>query len=368
MNQPAKNQPAKNPPRRVVVTGATGNLGTSVVETLAADPDITSITGIARRETDQAVPKFDLVPLDLATADDAQLDSVLAEADAVVHLAWSFQPTRDPATTWRINVLGAMRVFESVARCEVPVLVHASSVGAYSPGPKDEPVDESWPTHGWPSAAYPREKAYLERVLDDLERRRPELRVVRIRPAFVFQRAASAEQRRIFAGPLLPGRLVRPELIPVVPDIPGLRVQAVHADDVAEAFRLALHNPVSGAFNVAAQPPVDATVLAELLGASTVRIPASVVRGAVAAAWRLHAVPASPELFDTVIRLPLMDVTRAERELGWQPRFSASEALSEFFEGLRDGSDEHRRNTPRLRSRIPGGRLREFATGVGGTT
>ncbi|MCP2255516.1 Nucleoside-diphosphate-sugar epimerase [Prauserella aidingensis] len=357
-----------NQAKRVVVTGATGNLGTSVVDALAADPDIGSITGIARRDADRTVSTFDLVPLDLATADDTRLDAVLAEADAVVHLAWSFQPTRDPATTWRINVLGALRVFESVVRCRVPVLAHASSVGTYSPGPAHEPVDESWPTHGWPSASYPREKAYLERVLDDLERRHPDLRVVRIRPAFVFQRAASAEQRRIFAGPLLPGRLARPGLIPVVPDVPGLRVQAVHADDVAEAFRLALRTPVSGAFNVAAAPPVDAAVLADLLGASTVRVPTSLVRAAVATAWRLHAIPASPELFDTVIRLPLMDVTRAERELGWRPRWSAREALSEFFEGLRDGSDDHRRNTPRLRSRIPGGRLREFATGVGGTT
>lgn len=353
--------------QRVVVTGATGNLGTSVVEALSADPDITSITGIARRDAEWSTPELQLAPVDLTKASDDELDAVIGGADAVIHLAWSFQPTRDPAVTWHVNVLGSMRVFESVARCGVPVLAYASSVGAYSPGPKDEAVDEAWPTNGWPSAAYTREKAYLERVLDAYELRNPDTRVVRIRPAFVFQRAASAEQRRIFAGPMLPGRLVRPDLIPVVPDVPGLRVQAVHADDVAEAFRLAVRAPVSGAFNVAAEPPIEAAVLADLLGARTVRLPWSAVRRGVAAAWFLHAAPASAELFEAVSHLPLMDSSRARDELGWAPRWTAREAVSEFLAGLRDGSEEPRRGTPRLRTRIPGGRARELATGVGGT-
>lgn len=65
-----------------------------------------------------------------------------------MHLAWLFQPTHDPVTTWRNNVLGAIRVFEAVGRLGIGTLAYSSSVGAYSPGPKDEPVDESWPTRG----------------------------------------------------------------------------------------------------------------------------------------------------------------------------------------------------------------------------
>jgi len=57
-----------------------------------------------------------------------------------------------------------VRVFDAVAAARVPALVYASSVGAYSPGPKDVPVAESWPTHGWPEASYTREKAYAERL------------------------------------------------------------------------------------------------------------------------------------------------------------------------------------------------------------
>ncbi|MYU05969.1 NAD-dependent epimerase/dehydratase family protein [Streptomyces sp. SID8366] len=321
----------------VVVTGATGNVGTSVVRLLSQDPGIASVRGLARRMPEWSPPGTEWSAVDL-TSDGADLEERFAGADAVVHLAWAFQPTHDPAATWRTNVLGSIRVFEAVAAAGVPVLVHASSVGAYSPGPKDHAVDESWPTHGWPDAAYCREKAYLERTLDVFERDHPEVRVVRMRPAFLFKRESASEQRRIFGGRFLPGPLARPELLPFLPDIPGLRVQALHTDDAAEAYRLAVRSATArGAFNLAADPPLDAAVLGDLLGARPVRLPRTAVRSAVAAAWNLRLLPASPHLFDAVLRLPLMDCTRAHEELGWRPRWTATEVLEEFLEGLQRG-------------------------------
>ncbi|MGW1543853.1 SDR family oxidoreductase [Streptomyces sp. NPDC002309] len=322
---------------RIVVTGATGNVGTSVVRLLSEDPRVGSVRGLARRLPAWSPPKTDWAAVDVAS-EQADLVKEFLGADAVIHLAWAFQPTHDPARTWRTNVLGGIRVFDAAASAGVPVLVHASSVGAYSPGPKDHAVDESWPTHGWPDAAYCREKAYLERTLDTFERDHPGLRVVRMRPAFLFKRESASEQRRIFAGKFLPGPLARPELLPFLPDIPGLRVQALHTDDAARAYRLAVGSDVRGPFNLAADPPVDAGLLAELLGSRPVRLPRSAARSAIAAAWGLHLLPASPHLFDAVLRLPLMDCTRARTELGWRPTRTAPEVIEEFLHGLQQGA------------------------------
>jgi len=344
---------------RVVVTGASGNIGTSTVEALSRDPGVASIVGVARRAPAWTVPK-----LEWRTADAARgrIDGVVRGADVVIHLGWLFQPTHDPAVTWRNNVLGAIGVFEAVARENVPALVYSSSVGAYSPGPKDRAVPESWPTHGWPGAAYPREKAYLERYLDGFEREHPGLRVVRIRPGFIFKREAATSQRRLFGGPFIPGVLARPSLVPVVPDVPGLRLQAVHSADIGEAFRLAARSDVHGAVNVAADPVIDAQSLSRVLGARPVRVPAWALRTAVAAGWYAHLLPASPGLLDTVLRLPLMDTTRARDELGWIPRYSALDAIGEFLAGLRRGAGA---DTPPLAPDSAGRRLHEVSTGIG---
>jgi UDP-glucose 4-epimerase len=186
---------------RVVITGATGNVGTSVVERLASDDTVTEVVGVARRGTDWSPPKTCWITADVAVDD---LEPVFRDADAVIHLAGAFQPTHRPLATWRNNVLGSMRVFDAVASAGVPVLVHASSVGAYSPRADGERVDESWPTNALPTAAYGREKSYVERVLDTFERDHAGVRVVRLRPGFIFKRSSTEAQRRLFVGPLLP--------------------------------------------------------------------------------------------------------------------------------------------------------------------
>src|SRR5215218_4411092 len=244
---------------RVVVVGATGNVGTSLLDALADEPAVESVLGIARRPPALELPKVEWAQADVSRDD---LGPYVRGADCVVHLAWKIQPSRDPGALRATNVHGSSRVFLAVAGAGVPALVYASSVGAYSPGPKGRRVGEDWPTGGIPSSLYSRHKAEVERILDHFERDRPETRVVRMRPALIFKREAATGVRRLFAGPLLPSPLVRRELIPFVPDVPRLRFQAVHSLDIGEAYRLAIVSDAHGAFNVAADPVLDPAVLA----------------------------------------------------------------------------------------------------------
>lgn len=345
---------------RVVVLGASGNIGTSVVNALGASERVGRITAVARRVPDWSPAKTTWRAADLSREED--LVGLFDHADVVVHLAWIFQPSRFPATTWRTNVVGTDRVLRHAAAAGVKALVYASSVGAYSPGPKDWAVGECWPTHGWPGAAYCREKAYVERLLDTFEHRHPEVRVVRMRPGIMVKRAAAAAQRRLFAGPLLSRRLVRPERLPAVPDLPGLRFQVLHSDDAADAFCRAVVEPVRGAFNLGAEPVLDAPALARLFGTRVVPMPARPLRSAMALAWRAHVIPAPPGLFDALLRFPVMDTSRAREELCWTPRYDATQALTEVLCGLREGTGD---GTAPLASRLPAGRLSEVASGVG---
>jgi UDP-glucose 4-epimerase len=317
------------------VVGATGNVGTSLVRTLSADPAVTSVVGVARRRPDWQVPKVEWVAADVSRDD---LVAPFAGADAVVHLAWLIQPSHRLDVLEATNVEGTARVLAAMGRTGVRTLVYASSVGAYSAGPKDRPVDESWPTDGVPTSFYGRHKAATERLLDGFEETHPEARVVRLRPALIFKREAASGIRKVFVGRLLPGALLRPERIPLVPRHPRLVFQALHTRDVAEAYRLALLSDARGPFNVAADPVLDGEELARILGARPVPVPGPALRGVVAASWRLRLQPTTPGWIDLALGVPLLDTSRIRRELGWQPTVTSGDALRELLEGLADGA------------------------------
>jgi UDP-glucose 4-epimerase len=345
---------------RVVVLGATGNVGTSVLQALAGEAAVDSVVGVARRKPELDVAKTEWVAADVV---DADLRQIFRGADAVVHLAWLIQPSRDEQLLWHVNVEGSTRVFRAVADAGVPALVYASSVGTYSPGPKDRRVDETWPTGGVPTNEYSRAKAEVERRLDRFEEERPDVRVVRLRPGLIFKRESATEQRRLFAGPFLPASLIRPATVPFVPDIPGLSFQAVHSYDVGDAYRLAVVRDVRGAFNVAAEPVLDLPAIARLLHARTFRLSARVARALAATVWRLRVTPIPPGWLDMGLAVPLLDTTRARETLGWTTRHSAEQAIADLLEGMRDGAGLE---TPPLSPGTSGpGRIRELATGVG---
>src|SRR4051795_4732851 len=176
---------------KIVVTGATGNVGTSVVRALGADERVREIVGLPRRLPDWRPPRARWVSVDVERD---PLDGVFEDADAVIHLAWLIQPSRDGAELERVNVEGSRKVFAAAARAGAAI-VHASSIGVYSPGPKDRAVDESWPRDGIASSFYSRHKVACERMLDTIEASHPPLRVVRLRPALIFKREACPEIR-----------------------------------------------------------------------------------------------------------------------------------------------------------------------------
>lgn len=348
---------------RIVIVGGTGNIGTALVRRLAARSSQDEIHVVARRQPadgDAFPPGVESHALDL---NDEDLRPLMRAADAVVHLGWLFQPTHRPDVTWHNNVVGTMRLLASLRPGRASTLVVASSIAAYSPVASHASVDESWSTDGASSAAYCREKAYVERLLDVFERDHHDLRVVRMRPAFVFQRQAAPAQRRLFMGPLVPGSLMRADLAPILPLPRGLQLQAIHADDVAAAMAQALHLDVAGAFNLAADEPLTGADLAAMCEARHVPIPPRLARAAVAAGWRSHLIPAPPRLFDALMSLPTMDTTRARNELQWSPDVSARDAVREFVAGLR--SDEGGATPPLAREAGGRGRWREVQSGVG---
>ena len=341
---------------RIAITGASGNVGSAVVDRLLEDRH--ELVGIVRRPPDDDRVEWRRVDLtDAAQAPD--LERAVRGADAVVHLAWGFQPSHRPGYLAELGVGGTRRVVEAAVHAGVPHLVHQSSVGAYSPRVGRDPVAEDFPTDGVPSSPYSRHKVAAERILDRVEDR---LTISRMRPGIIGQRRAASGLLRYGVPLLVPGRLVR--WVPVLPLQDVVEVSMVHAADVADAIARVVDRRAPGPFNLAAGS-LDADQIADVLGARRVPVPLPVLRAAASGAWHLRLQQVDPGWLDLARHAPPLDSSRAERELGWSPTRTAREVLEEVVDGLvhADAGDSpvlRRRTVPReVGSLLRGGPVSE---------
>lgn len=323
---------------RVVVVGASGNVGTAVLRRFAADATVTSVVAVARRVPDPTSSPYDVarwVPCDMSAPDAVgRLTSAFAGADSVVHLAWASEPPHKHKQLHATNVGGTRNVLDAARRAGVAHLVVASSVGAYSPAPDDVPRGEGWATDGVPTSPYSADKAEVERLLDEY----PDLTIARLRTALVLQHSAGQQLARSVLGPWVPRRALDGHLATVTCPV-GLRFQTVHADDAASAVREAAVRHVQGPFNVAASGVLRGQDVADIVSRGRLReVPASRARRQLATAWHARAVPVGPGWLDLALAAPLLDTARAARELDFRPQWTALATLRDAVAGIASGA------------------------------
>jgi UDP-glucose 4-epimerase len=326
---------------RVVVVGATGNVGTALLRRLAGEPEVTEIVGIARRiPSPRAGHPYTIAnwrSIDIS-ADEAtdRLSQAFAGADVVVSLAWAIAPSHRRRQLERINVDGNRAVIDAVKAAQVPHYIYASSIGAYAPGPPDHrPVDESWPTTGIQGSGYSEQKALVERMLDEEEAQPNAPLITRIRSALVFQRDAGSEIHRYFLGHLFPASVLRFP-IPVVPVPDDWRIQDVHSDDEADVYARALLRRVGGPFNVATEPVLTPDDLATLLRGKRISVPTNLLYEGARFTWYARLQPTDQGWIKMAAQVPVMDSSRARTELGWIPRHDARAAFRDLVQGIID--------------------------------
>ncbi|GAA3029186.1 NAD-dependent epimerase/dehydratase family protein [Actinokineospora globicatena] len=325
---------------RIVIVGASGNVGTAVLRAVRAAGH--TAVGVSRRAPRWADP-YDGVrweSIDVSAAGStARLRDAFQGADAVVHAAWAIQPSHDQDHLRAVNVDGSRAVFQAVAQAGVPHLVYLSSVGTYAPRESLTPVDESYARTGVPTSSYSRHKAEVETSLDVFEADHPDVAVTRLRPGLILQRDAASEVRRYFLGALVPRplwTLASKGKLPVLPLPRGLVLQFVHSADVASAVVAAAEQGYRGALNLAAEPVVDAQDLTAVLGGRAVELPVPVVRAAVAAGWHTRLLPTSPGWLDLALSVPVLRTDLARSALGWEPTTTAHDALRDLVAGFAD--------------------------------
>src|SRR4051812_36255122 len=130
---------------RIVITGATGNIGSALLRRLSGAGH--DLVGIARRvpQDDELLARsVTWMSADLSTPSSAAvLDAAVAGADAVVHLAWGFQPSHDLRDLEALGVGGTPRGVTAGTAARGPHPLPISAVRAHPPQRDKTPLPPS---------------------------------------------------------------------------------------------------------------------------------------------------------------------------------------------------------------------------------
>jgi UDP-glucose 4-epimerase len=308
---------------RTLVTGAAGFIGSTLVDRLLADGH--SVVGLDNFASGRAGniehlstnPEFFFVEADIVTAD---LDTTFEEyePEVVFHLAAQIDvrhSVANPQFDASVNVVGTIRVAEAARKTGVRKIVHTSSGGSIYGVPTVFPTGEDVPTD--PHSPYAASKVSGEMYLNTF-RHLYDVDCSHIAPANVYgprqDPHGEAGVVAIFAQALLEGRPTR-----VFGDGGNTR-DYVFVDDVVEAFVKASGGAGGGQrFNVGTGVETSDRELH------------TAVAKAVGGPDEPEFAP--PRLGD--LKRSCLDISRADKVLGWRPKVGLDEGVARTVEYFR---------------------------------
>lgn len=305
---------------RIFFTGTGGRLARVLLPRLLANPAVRSIVGIDLQRAQIEHPKLEQHRRDIR---DPKLGALMEGCDSLIHAGFvvigAHLGHQRRRRTWvhDVNVAGSQNVFRQAADSGLTRLVHLSSVAVYSGLPEsDHPISEYRPLLPLTGFAYAEDKVAVEHWLDGFERDHPEVGLVRLRPHVILG---------LYAQPLLLQLLSQP-ICPRTPNGRG-QIQCVAELDVARAVELAVFGAATGAFNIAAGPPLNLEQILRLRGIRPVPVPVWSIRLSHRLGWWLTTRVGDPGWARGLGKTLTVDCSKAAGELGWQPQLSVYDCV-----------------------------------------
>lgn len=308
---------------RVLVTGGSGFLGTSVVAGLAASTAVDLVVSADVREP--ADRRAGVLYATADVTDASALEPLLREHDitTVVHLASIVNPgaTTTVEQEYRVDVVGSENVVAACLAAGVQRLIVSSSGAAYGYHADNPPwLTETDALRGNDAFAYSRHKRLVEELLARTRDAHPELEQVVFRIGTIL---GPTVRNQITA--LWDGRRIL--------EIAGAESPFVFiwVDDVVAAMVRAATVGPPGVFNVAGTGKVTVREIAAAVGTPTLRLPAWMLATALAVGRALRLTPHGPAQVGFLRYRPVLDNARLIREFGLTPQLTSREALDAYL-------------------------------------
>jgi nucleoside-diphosphate-sugar epimerase len=281
---------------RVVVTGGSGKVGRACVKDLLSHGyEVVNVDTVPAAVESCPFVRADLTDFGQTLEVLSEVDDRLRDIEALVHLAAIPAPGKEPnAVIFKVNTLSTYNVFEAARRLGIRNVVWASSETVlglpFNTPPPYAPVDEEYA--GRPETAYSLSKLLGEEMAKQFCRWDPDLKIIGLRFSNVMEPADYAQFPSFDAD----SRLRKWNLWGYI-----------DARDAAQAIRLALEAPITGAevFIIANADTVMSRPNAELMA---------------------EVFPSVPFKDDAAANETLLSIEKARRVLGYEPKHSWRES------------------------------------------
>jgi len=312
------------PARSVLVTGASGLIGSRVVSQLAREPG--GVETIVAMDLCQPPEDERVAGVEYSTGD--VRDPLLAKElvrhsiDTVVHLAAVVTPGPDSTREleYSIDVLGTRNVLDCSLESGVRQLIYTSSGAAYGyHADNPRPLRETDALRGNEDFAYSHHKRLAEEMLARARAQHPELSQLIFRPGTILGERVANPITAIFDRPLVLG--VRGSDVPFV---------LIWDEDVAACILKGIRDRRSGIYNVAGDGAITLREIARRLGKPYVALPAPLIAGALRVLRAIGITRLGPEQVNFLRYRPVLDNVRLVSEFGFTPSGSSEECFERY--------------------------------------
>lgn len=305
----------------ILVTGGSGYFGTVLSQQAIARGDRVRVLDLNPPE-----PSLDVEYVQADVRDAAAVRAACEGVDVVMHNVAQVPLAKDRALFDSVNVAGTANVLVAARDARVSKVVHTSSSAIFGI-PERNPVTEETPPR--PLEAYGRAKLEAELLCRDAAAGGLDVTIVRPRTilghgrlgiiAVLFDFVADGAPVFVLGGGTN-------------------RYQFVHADDLAEACLRAAARPGPTVYNVGAaefgtmRETLQALVDHAATGSRVRSLPVAPARLAMQVLSRAGHAPFAPYHWLLYSESLWFDVSKARRELGWEPKHTNASMVIESYD------------------------------------
>ncbi len=308
----------KKAKRKILITGVCGGVGRVLLRRLLESTDL-DIIGIDKRNWVLDVPdRFEFRRVDLRRGGAEDVFRTV-KPWAVVHLAFVSDQRVSKSKRHVINVQGTQRVFKWCQKYGVSKAVMLSRAAVYGARP-DNPalIAEEMPLKLGARYEELSDLVEFDHLCRSFMWEHRDMKVVLLRPVQIV-------------GPNIREGMLHQYLSrDPVPTALGFNpmMQIIHENDVIEAIVLSLQGDARGIYNVPGAGAVPLVTLLNMLGRRRVPIPHPVLAVTDLLAFKVGRSKLPPHAIDFVRYSCIVDGSKIQRELGYEPTMSLRETVA----------------------------------------